>query len=623
MARAASLAPHKDRAVRQMRRTAALLDADHPETIAGDHLRDAARTLEHGQLDGAKRHLDAAMEVLTPRNLIRHGITDDEGHATAKHHMHQVHRHRLAVQDIEDAQGRNDRLRAMARAARGQPEPLEPFHRPPPEPAVAAANRHAKVIQLAGPHGYTHGWVYHGAQGSQGHYAAVLGHASLDRIDRQSHASITSHITLAKSAAASGDHTTAEIHLTDARRKATRLGEPDLAQAIGTLKNYHHRQAAEAIGVKPNITQGQMNRVVAREQARPRPKPRIVPPRGYQPPFALSNIDLAGPKGYVHGWIKVEDASPFSGRVVHGKAAGGGTVNGVYDHATKTIRPRHTKPIPVTHVMKASEPVPEVRARGRIARYRQALAYGMATELSARTALLERTPAPRGKPGGPGLYDVSGMGHTPYLQQVVKALIEKRGMPEGKAYAIARAAIRKWGVRSKHPEVKSAAIRAESGELARQARAKASHSHANEWDVADTLIELACDSPEVIDLFNPYHAPTGQFTTSSGAGAGQGKGSKAQQRQKLRKQITSLRSRIRSLEAQLPSRHGHSTRRSKSGTPRKKGAGAQSARQAKAGKTGKAASSHARTRSPSAIRAQIAILRGQLKLDIAQLRRLK
>src|SRR6266516_8186889 len=210
MARVASTGPMKAQAARQMRRTAAMLDQDHPETVAGDHLRDAAKMLDRGQLDSTKRHLDAAMEVLTPRNLYRHGITDDEGHATAKHHMHQVHRHRLAVEDIEDTRGSNDRLRSMARAARGQPEPQQPFHRPPPQlpdgrQAVAAANRHGNVITLAGPKGYVHGWVYVGTQGSAGHYDAVLGHAALNRIDRQSHASITQHLSRAKGAAASGD----------------------------------------------------------------------------------------------------------------------------------------------------------------------------------------------------------------------------------------------------------------------------------------------------------------------------------------------------------------------------------------------------------------------------------
>jgi hypothetical protein len=89
--------------------------------------------------------------------------------------------------------------------------------------------------------------------------------------------------------------------------------------------------------------------------------------------------------------------------------------------------------------------------------------------------VLSVTPAPRGKPGGPGLYDVKGLGHTPYLQQIVKALIEKRGMSEDKAYAIARAAIRRWaaGGGKVHPEVRAAAGKAEAGELEKQARAKA------------------------------------------------------------------------------------------------------------------------------------------------------
>lgn len=100
-------------------------------------------------------------------------------------------------------------------------------------------------------------------------------------------------------------------------------------------------------------------------------------------------------------------------------------------------------------------------------------------ELSAETGRLASTPAPRGKPGGPGLYDVAGMGHTNYEQQIVKALIEKRGMDPHRAYAIARGAIRKWmrGGGHVHPEVRDAATAAEAGELAKQARAKAIHGH--------------------------------------------------------------------------------------------------------------------------------------------------
>lgn len=87
----------------EIRATAAALDRDHPGTVAGDHPRDAARVLEGGNTDGAKRHLDAAIELFTPRNLIRQGIRDDDGHAAGKRSMHKIHRHRLQVQDTEDA----------------------------------------------------------------------------------------------------------------------------------------------------------------------------------------------------------------------------------------------------------------------------------------------------------------------------------------------------------------------------------------------------------------------------------------------------------------------------------------------------------------------------------------
>lgn len=108
-------------------------------------------------------------------------------------------------------------------------------------------------------------------------------------------------------------------------------------------------------------------------------------------------------------------------------------------------------------------------------------------ELSADTARLASTPAPRGRPGGPGLYGVKGQKHSDYMEQVVKALIEKRGMPEGKAYAIARASLRKWGARSKHPEVRAAAGAAEAEESSKHG----AHSHAVTWDDLAGVLDLA------------------------------------------------------------------------------------------------------------------------------------
>jgi len=525
MARLIAVAEPKAKAARQMRATAGLLDDHHPEMMAGDHLRDAARLTEAGRTDSAKRHLDAAMFMLTPQSLFRHGILDDDGHADAKHHMHQINRHRLAVEDIEDIQARNERTASMARAERGEPEPMEPFHRPPPEFLTVGQSAHGTFVA------------------SQDHYG---------------------------------------------------------------------------------------NRV----------------------------MDLVGPHGYVHGWVHVGPAPPGTDPVAHqaahwsemrdhmiappeegGHGLGKDVVEQVgYDTRSMTAlhRMQHGSGRYPGHTHRDTPD--EQRAKARQQRISQGLERapgGLANSspailLSARTAMLERTPAPRGRPGGPGLYRVKGMGHTAYLQQVVKALIEKRGMRPDKAYAIARAAIRKWSVRSRHPEVRGAATRAEAGEVARQARAKM--SHANDWTVADVLIELACDDPgAVIDLFNPYHAPTGQFTTASGAGQGKqqqaaqraDKRGDRQQRAHLVRQIASLHQQIAALRAQLPGK-------SRSSAPRKTGAGATSAKQAaqakaSAAKPGAAGSTKARKPGMSAatIHGKIAALEATLRADIAQLRSLK
>jgi hypothetical protein len=110
-------------------------------------------------------------------------------------------------------------------------------------------------------------------------------------------------------------------------------------------------------------------------------------------------------------------------------------------------------------------------------------------ELSAETGRLAVTPAPYGKPGGPGLYGVKGNTHSPYYEQIVKAL-RKRGMDKGKASAIAWGALRKWsrGGGHVHPEVRAAATGALALEKVAQARA---HAHAVTWDDLAAVLELA------------------------------------------------------------------------------------------------------------------------------------
>jgi hypothetical protein len=153
------------------------------------------------------------------------------------------------------------------------------------------------------------------------------------------------------------------------------------------------------------------------------------------------------------------------------------------------------------------------------------LAYGWGdigtlVELSAKTAMLEATPAPIGKPGGPGLYHVAGLGHSAYFEQVRNGLM-KRGMPEGKASAITWSTLRRWaaGGGKVHPEVQDAARKALAEEEAKAAQAKA-HAHSVTWADLDAVLEFAT----VVELFNPAEArvPVGSATAgqfSAGAGA--------------------------------------------------------------------------------------------------------
>ena len=141
-------------------------------------------------------------------------------------------------------------------------------------------------------------------------------------------------------------------------------------------------------------------------------------------------------------------------------------------------------------------------------------------EMSAGTAQLEVTPAPYGRPGGPGLYHVKGLKHSDYLENIVQALMRK-GMDKGKATAIARGSIRRWMRGGGHvpPEVRAAAAGAEAEELKAQARA---HAHAVTWDDLAAVVDLAT-APRtwdglgaVIELASaPARVPAGQ------AGGGQ------------------------------------------------------------------------------------------------------
>jgi hypothetical protein len=189
-----------------------------------------------------------------------------------------------------------------------------------------------------------------------------------------------------------------------------------------------------------------------------------------------------------------------------------------------------------------------------------------AIELSAKTAMLERTPAPYGKPGGPGLYGKSGNKHSDYFEQVVKALMTKRGMDKAHASAVAWSALRKWRLKSKHAEVKGAATRA----LGEEARAAGHAADQAQWMREYILTGTAAGAAK-----DP-RTPLGTF----GSGGAAPKGDKARQRQQLMAKIKLERQRITQLHKLI-----HALQVSEQASARKR------QQATKAGATGKTQSS--------------------------------
>ena len=768
MARVAATGPLKSTAARQMRRTAQQLDADHPETVAGDHVRDAARVLERGSAEGAQRHLDAAMELLTPRNLMRHGILDDEGHATAKHHMHQVHRHLLNVQDIADVTARNEQLRETVRARREEQASgrlQQAAQRRPgagPEAPDAATRLSVELASAwqrelrnnRGEWSRGFGAMFEG-QGARGHGGSVKAQkrSSITGPSRSyqtvgpfgkkiSKGEATAFTGMIRKSAGKPVNEKAERHslrksqrvIYDKLRRRNRGhaqamymasrfspqmlaaalsgGQPgiDLARFggpalhrrdLGEPRDWHgrwslvaggthyegppggigHAQAMEAAATQVrkvsdtaanavrNATRLMMSRRLGHARrhmdlaiaatkgtgsqkimksirsslddvpaySQPMPGPAMAPvsvavqnlmrqsgfrrlhnPAGQYVGDAAA-IELAGKVyRYRHGWIRIAAAQRATALALvrqrrkklqldqfgNPRTRGAKAEIGILDVLTTPAKIVE-KTLPKAH--------------------RQRKNAAPAMTFSARTASLERTPAPYGKPGGPGLYGVKGLKHSNYFEQVVQALMTKRGMDKGRASKIAWGALRKWrrGGGHVHPEVVAAANRA----LAKEDVARAAaHSHSiTGLDVADALIELAATPPEVIDLFNPYHAPTGKFTTASGAGKGQPKGHGGRaHKAALRVKIRALRSQIAALRAQLPKTGKGSHKAAKVGKAKSAAAlKAAAARKAKAGSTPrkKGAVAHHRM-STATIHAKIAALEATLRADITELRAL-
>lgn len=606
-----------------MRRLAKQVQDSHGDLTVHQHLRDAARVLESGNEEGAQRHLRAAAFALSPQSLMRNGLHTDDHHQAARSVMHGVHRHLLLVKDITDAAEKNQR--ALARDSYGDDSTSNPVPKPPvqadpnagygpgalaqkptarqppgnqalnapnrtnsggsdpavadpvgPQPrgskqfaygwgdltAVIEMATRPKVINLVGPAGYIHGWIYVGvpAVGAEvyhpGHGRGTVTSSEAGRVQVAFDAGhsksfpVRSHQGPGHFEQMTDDELAAEYQHSAGSRADAALAEADRrdrrdqdakeqakAQRVSALYAEHPKTEAD----RSRVYQGLVNEGENPEDAWAHAHD--TNPEAMQKQAVMQQLAAQGYKG--SGFDALTRAA-YKDDIRRRQVSAEGATNGYkLSPAGKKagIDPYSLFTGPESRARKYASPELkewwdqngrptaadfQAQLMGRKAGMKPADFYASVTwddvaaviELSAQTAALESTPAPRGKPGGPGLYHVAGNEHSPYLQQIVKALIEKRGMPPAKAYAIAWGALRKWSHEGGkvHPEVSAAAGKALGQEAAASAKA---HAHAVTWEDHLRAVELAT----VLEFFNPAQtrvaagsATGGQFAPAGASG---------------------------------------------------------------------------------------------------------
>lgn len=587
----------KKRITAGLRELSGQLGVELPGMTTPDHLIDAARAVERNNLDGAGRHLDLAQHTLTPQSLYRHGHTDDEAHAHAKAGMYQVARHDLLIKDLKDAHEHNVNavnITAQARQARRQPPPgaAPPAQRPaqaapPAAPGQYPASKNLanarRALELVGPKGYEHGWKYVGGPG-----------------------------------------------LPAPKSKPTfsyegKPGSFEHARAIRDLSKYFKQEGELATGPNTFSPHAEIIKTALFNAAKSMIMRRMD--------AADLHMDMAEKAAARLG--------PTQRRIVHAarlslKSVPKGEVGDSVREPNMPSYLTHNYPGPGYYPGSSSPEGYPVNPNPLAVGYSNS---GRGVELSANTARLAVTPAPLGKPGGPGLYNVPGGKHSDYMEQIVKGLIEKRGMDKDRAYRIAWGALRKWsaGGGSVHPEVRAAASAALAEEKAKGAAARASHGHAASNPGA---LELGWQDQQRTPKGQPgggqFTKGGGQQSGTNGKKGGQPNVPKAPGKAALLHQAQADRERARSLRLQIIALlaiiHGHqpksSQRSAKSGssTPRQTGAGAQSGKQAATNSPGgktSASKPSAPARHPltvSQAQARVDALRAKIKELLTQAR---
>ena len=263
MTRPVATGQMKQLATGHIRKLAKDVQTTFPEMDVHQHLTDAARELDHGRTHSAQRHMHAAIFGLTPLQVRRHGIHDDGGHESAKGFMQRAHRGLLLTKDVEDVSASNDSYFAQRRDERDQQAaarsavPVSPVNGQP-VPQRLSWDRHLALIELA----------------ATPHHETAAGREALRK----------------KGHTAYG--TSYPVPNASYWHKAVQAVGRVAPGKRGVLKRFLLKRARE-LGINPSGTW-----VAA---ANPPGESITLARYGIEDKW----IELVGPKGYIHGWIKV------------------------------------------------------------------------------------------------------------------------------------------------------------------------------------------------------------------------------------------------------------------------------------------------------------------------------
>lgn len=127
---------------------------------AADHLRSASISMKRGNYHAAKKYLENAQSILDR----------DRGDDTkkAEHGIKAISNHIALTQKAIDTYPDLDYIRDMEYGL-GMPRSVSDLSDSELETELARRKTRSPAVVKVGPHGYTHGWVFHGTPGSQEH----------------------------------------------------------------------------------------------------------------------------------------------------------------------------------------------------------------------------------------------------------------------------------------------------------------------------------------------------------------------------------------------------------------------------------------------------------------------